>query len=149
MEVCMLTLKKLQVQTLTRLKWLKMLVVYMYDVVWELKLKQLKRKKNLILAQPLHHLSVLVALPKVTMWSWLVYRHTHMHTAATVAYGMETARESSAFVVQICQKHPAEALITAGQQSVNHYRDSAVWFSLSQYCKIYPKFVLLIYKIPI
>lgn len=61
------------------------------------------------------------ALPEVTVWPWRV--HTHMHPAATAAYGMErTCKAASA--VKICQKHPAEALIMAGQQSVNHYPDS-------------------------
>lgn len=34
--------------------------------------------------------------------------------------------KTSAFVVQICREHPAEAFVMAGQQSVNHYHGSMV-----------------------
>lgn len=81
------------------------------------------KKKKRVLAQPLQHLSVHITLPKVTVWSWHACMHTHMHTTATVAYRMETTPKGSGFVVKICQKHPAETLIMAGQQSVNHYPD--------------------------
>lgn len=54
-------------------------------------------------------LSVHKALPKVTVWSWHVYTHTHMHTAATVEYGMERARKAPRlwwkFVKRIQQRH--------------------------------------------
>lgn len=101
----------------------------------------------------LHHLSVHTALPEVTVWSWHVYAHTHMHRAATAAYGMETSRTALRLWWEICQRHPAEALIMAGQQSVNHYWDAielnAAWLNhSSQKCKIYPTFVWFIYKVP-
>lgn len=66
----------------------------------------------------------LKVLPKLTELSWHVYTHTHMHTAATAVYGMETVQRSCAFVVQICQKYPAETLIMAGEQSVNDYQET-------------------------
>lgn len=79
----------------------------------------------------------------------VVLAHPCAYTHAQGRYSSVWNGKSShsyAFVVKICQKNPAEALIMAGQQSVIHYWDSielnAVWLNLSQYCKTHPAFIV-------
>ncbi|KAG7230067.1 hypothetical protein INR49_009787 [Caranx melampygus] len=51
------------------------------------------------------------------------HAYTHAHGSYSSVWNGNSSR-SCAFVVKICQNPPPEALITASQQSVNHYQDS-------------------------
>lgn len=57
--------------------------------------------------------------------------YTHAHSSYSSVWNGNSS-QSSAFMVNICQKHPAEVLITAGQQSVNHYRESIAECCMTQ-----------------
>lgn len=74
-------------------------------------------------AQPLHQL--MVRTPGQRSQRGLgVYTGAHTYTHAHCSYSSVwngNSPQSSAFGGEICQEHPAEVLIMAGQQSVNHY----------------------------
>lgn len=65
-----------------------------------------------------------------------IYAYTHAHSSYSSVWNGNSS-QSSAFMVNICQKHPAEVLIMAGQQSVNHY-----WDSIAECCMTQPLAVL-------
>ena len=52
-----------------------------------------------------------------------IYAYAHAPSSYSCVWDGNSLR-SCVFVVQICQRHPAQALIMATQQSVNHYQDS-------------------------